>query len=151
MDYKIGDVDLAQLEQIEAMEKECFSMPWTCEQLKSQLRDDRHEFITALDSEGTVLGYVGMMYVEDEGYISNVAVSPASRRRGIGDALVSELIKRCRGLGLAFITLEVRAGNNAAIALYKKHGFSPVGMRKNYYERPREDAILMTYFLKRGM
>ena len=69
MDYKIVDVDLAQLEQIEAMEKECFSMPWTCEQLKSQLRDDRHEFITALDSEGTVLGYVGMMYVEDEGYI----------------------------------------------------------------------------------
>ena len=121
-------------------------MPWTWEQLKSQLKDSQHEFICALDGE-TVTGYVGMMYVLDEGYISNVAVSPAYRRQGIADVLIDELVNRCIGLKLAFVTLEVRESNAPAISLYTKHGFSPVGRRKNYYELPREDAILMTKYL----
>ena len=148
MGRRIDDVREEQLEQIEEIEKACFSMPWTIEQLKSQLKDSQHEFIAALDDEGRVLGYVGMMYVLDEGYISNVAVAPEARRQGIGRDLIKELMARAAALDLAFVTLEVRCSNAAAIALYEKQGFVPVGKRKNYYDFPREDAILMTHFLK---
>lgn len=148
MARRIDDVREGQLEQIEEIEKACFSLPWTIEQLKSQLKDSQHEFIAALDDEGRVLGYVGMMYVLDEGYISNVAVDPEARRQGIGRDLIKELMARAAALDLAFVTLEVRCSNAAAIALYEKQGFLPVGKRKNYYDFPREDAILMTHFLK---
>ena len=146
MEYTICDAAAARIPQIEHLERQCFSLPWSAEQLKSQLKDAQHEFIAALAPDGTVLGYVGMMYVLDEGYISNVAVSPEYRRQGIADALIERLCIICRGLELSFVTLEVRAGNMPAIALYEKHGFHRVGLRRNYYERPREDALIMTKF-----
>ena len=148
MEYRIIDTTEAQLEQIQAIERQCFSCPWTLDQLRSQLSDDRHVFLAAVAENGAVLGYVGMMFVLDEGYISNVAVAPAYRRQGVADALISALMMRAEELGLAFVTLEVRAGNEPAKALYAKHGFVPVGRRKNYYDLPKEDAILMTRFWK---
>ena len=148
MEYRIIDTTEAQLEQIEAIEQQCFSCPWTLDQLRSQLSDDRHVFLAAVEESGAVLGYVGMMFVLDEGYISNVAVAPNFRRQGVADALISALMMRAEELGLAFVTLEVRAGNEPAKALYAKHGFVPVGRRKNYYDLPKEDAILMTRFWK---
>ena len=148
MEYRIIDTTEAQLEQIEAIEQQCFSCPWTLDQLRSQLSDDRHVFLAAVDAGGTVLGYVGMMFVLDEGYISNVAVAPAYRRQGVADALIAALMRRAEELALAFVTLEVRAGNEPAKSLYAKHGFVPVGRRKNYYDLPKEDAILMTRFWK---
>ena len=148
MEYTICDVTAAHIPQIEQLERQCFSMPWTAELLRSQMKDAQHEFIAALSPDGTVLGYVGMMYVLDEGYISNVAVDPDYRRQGIADALIDCLVERCRMHGLSFVTLEVRAGNEPAIALYRKHGFDPVGLRKNYYDRPKEDAVLMTKYLE---
>ena len=84
----------------------------------------------------------------DEGYISNVAVHPDARRQGIGDALIDALAAKAAELELAFLTLEVRESNAPAIALYAKHGFHPVGKRKNYYDAPKEDAVLMTCYLK---
>ena len=147
MDILVADAAIAHIDAIEALEKQCFSAPWTREQLLSQLPDERHEFLVALD-EGQPVGYVGMMCVLDEGYIANVAVSPACRRQGIGDGLIVELLHRAVRRELAFVTLEVRAGNEAAKALYAKHGFVPVGTRKKYYTSPTEDAILMTKFLK---
>ena len=80
----------------------------------------------------------------DEGYIGNVAVRPAFRRRGVADALLDALDTRASERGLAFLTLEVRAGDEPAIALYRKHGYLRVGLRPGYYADPREDAILMT-------
>lgn len=148
MEYRVVDTTEAQLEQIQAIEQQCFSCPWTMDQLRSQLPDERHAFLAAVDESGIVLGYVGMMVVLDEGYISNVAVAPACRRQGVADALISALTARAEELGLAFVTLEVRAGNEPAKALYTKHGFVPVGRRKNYYDLPKEDAILMTRFWK---
>ena len=150
MNYRIIDAQQAHLEQLHEIENECFSMPWTVELLRGQLKDDRHEFIAAVDEEQNVLGYVGMMYILDEGYISNVAVSEKYRRQGIADALIAELMNTADKLELAFVTLEVRASNEPAIKLYEKHGFAPVGRRKNYYDLPKEDALLMTHFLKRG-
>lgn len=145
-EFSVSDAREEQLPSIEELEKICFSMPWTYDMLRSQLPDERHEFLVA-EREGNVVGYVGMMYVLDEGYISNVAVSPECRRRGVADRLIYELMERAVVLNLAFVTLEVRASNAPAIELYKKHGFVPVGQRKNYYDLPKEDAILMTKFL----
>lgn len=145
-EFQITDAREEQLSQVEELEKLCFSMPWSYDMLRSQLPDDRHVFLTA-ERDGEVAGYVGMMYILDEGYISNVAVSPEYRRKGLGDRLISALMERAALLKLAFVTLEVRASNTPAIELYKKHGFVPVGQRKNYYDLPKEDAILMTKFL----
>ena len=147
MEFRIGDVSAEHIRQIEEIERDCFSRPWTAEQLKSQMRDAQHEFIAAV-GDGRVLGYVGLMYVLDEGYISNVAVHPDARRQGIGDALIDVLAAKAAELELAFLTLEVRESNAPAIALYAKHGFHPVGKRKNYYDAPKEDAVLMTCYLK---
>ena len=148
MEYQVIDTAESHLEQIEAIERQCFSCPWTLEQLRCQLSGERHVFLAAVDTGGAVLGYVGMMHVLDEGYISNVAVAPAYRRQGVAAALISALMTRAEKLNLAFVTLEVRAGNEPAKALYAKHGFVPVGRRKNYYDLPKEDAILMTRFWK---
>ena len=147
MEIRIVDVSAEHIPQIEEIERECFSRPWTAEQLKSQMRDAQHEFIAAV-GDGRVLGYVGLMYVLDEGYISNVAVHPDARRQGIGDTLIDALAAKAAELELAFLTLEVRESNAPAIALYAKHGFHPVGKRKNYYDAPKEDAVLMTCYLK---
>ena len=148
MSPRICDASQRHLEALEALEQACFSLPWTRDMLLSQLPDENHEFLAAEDESGKLLGYVGMMCVLDEGYISNVAVDPACRRQGIGDLLIRELLARAEKRDLSFVTLEVRKHNAPAIALYRKHGFSPVGLRKNYYEAPVENAILMTKFLK---
>ena len=137
------DASAAWLSQLEDLEKSCFSLPWTREQLISQLPDTMHVFLLAVEG-ARLLGYVGMTVVLDEGYISNVAVSPQARRQGIGDRLLDALITRAKERSLSFVTLEVRESNAPAIALYRKHGFLPVGLRKKYYDLPTEDAILMT-------
>ena len=148
MHFEIADVSLEHIAEINEIEKLCFSLPWSRQALISQLPDDMHMFIAAIGDDGQVLGYVGMMYVLDEGYISNVAVSPEHRRLGIADALINALIDRANEKDLSFVTLEVRKSNIPAIELYIKNGFSEVGLRKNYYTKPTEDAILMTRFLK---
>ena len=148
MDYSIRDARETDLNAIEALEKACFTLPWTREQLHGELPDERHEFLAAVSADGEVLGYIGMMAVLDEGYISNVAVAPEARRCGIGRALVREMLRRAGNRALSFVTLEVRAHNEGAIALYASEGFEPVGLRRDYYERPREDALLMTKFFR---
>ena len=148
MGFRIVNASPRHLPELETLEKRCFSLPWTEEMLMGQLPDDNHEFLAAESESGELLGYVGMMTVLDEGYISNVAVAPEQRRQGIADALITALLERAALRALSFVTLEVREHNEPAIALYEKHGFVPVGLRKNYYEAPVENAILMTKFLK---
>ena len=144
----ITDVKPSQLNEIQSIENACFSLPWTHGQLEKQMSADNCIFLAASDDDGAVMGYIGMMFVLDEGYISNVAVSPEYRRRGVADALILALMARAKE-ALAFITLEVRESNQPAINLYAKHGFEAVGKRKNYYDRPKENALLMTLFFKR--
>jgi ribosomal-protein-alanine N-acetyltransferase len=145
MDCRIRDAREEDLDALTELEQACFSLPWTREQLAGELPDERHEFLVA-EEDGKLVGYIGMMTVLDEGYISNVAVAPAARRRGIGRALVKEMLARAAKRELGFVTLEVREGNGSAIALYASEGFVGVGRRRGYYERPKEDALLMTYF-----
>lgn len=146
---KIADVGPQHLDEIEAIESVCFSLPWHRTALERQMRADNCIFLAALDEgSGMVMGYIGLMHVLDEGYISNVAVSPKYRRCGVADALISALVERVKST-LTFLTLEVRESNHAAICLYSKHSFEVVGKRKNYYDRPKEAALLMTLFLKK--
>lgn len=144
---RIADTRPEHLDDILLMEQQCFSVPWTHEQLMAQLSDFMHIFLAAEDENGRAVGYAGLMYVLDEGYISNVAVSPDRRREGIADMLLTELYERAKAKKLSFLTLEVRESNIPAQSLYKKHGYTEVGRRKAYYSRPKEDAVLMTCFL----
>lgn len=133
---------LAALAEIE---KACFHAPWSEAMLREEL--GKGIFLVA-EQDGQAVGYVGCQTVLDEGYITNVAVSPDCRRQGIGRMLIGELVSRARAQGLAFVTLEARASNAPAIALYGGAGFVRVGVRKNFYTAPTEDAVLMTLFLK---
>ena len=99
------------------------------------------------EQDGRTAGYVGCQTVLDEGYITNVAVSPDFRRQGIARALIAELTAKAGENKLAFVTLEVRESNAPAIALYTGAGFTPVGKRKNFYSNPTENAVLMTISL----
>ena len=133
------------LPAIAELERQCFSDPWSVEMLRPELPDDSHEFLLAVEGD-KLIGYVGLMTVLDEGYLSNVAVASEHRRQGIAEALLKALLMRARARKLSFVTLEVRAGNTPAQTLYRKLGFTEVGVRRGYYEHPREDAVLMTLY-----
>ena len=143
MYYEIVPMDRSHLDQIVELEKACFSAPWNYHMLEEELYNSNACFIVAEDGEGGVLGYAGLHAILDEGYIDNIAVEEAARRHGVASALL-DVFCRFAQVNLAFLTLEVRASNQAAIALYEKHGFRQAGLRKGYYQHPREDAIIMT-------
>ena len=126
------------------LERVCFPDPWSRNMLKEELENDLAAFLVALDGQGAVAGYAGLQVVLDEGYILNVAVRPDCRRQGVAGQLLQVFLNFAKGNQLAFLTLEVRASNYPAIALYGSRGFRGVGRRKNYYEHPREDAVIMT-------
>ncbi|MBR1689517.1 MAG: ribosomal protein S18-alanine N-acetyltransferase [Oscillibacter sp.] len=132
------------LDEVAELERVCFSMPWSRKMLAEELDNALSAFLVALDEEGQVAGYAGLQVVLDEGYITNVAVRPDCRRRGVAGKLLQVFLDFARGNRLAFLTLEVRASNYDAIALYGSRGFRSVGRRKNYYEHPKEDALIMT-------
>ena len=102
--------------------------------------------VLVAEEDGAVWGCAWYQLVLDEGYVGNVAVAEPYRRLGVGTALVRAMLDRARERRAAFLTLEVRESNRAARRLYERCGFVTAGVRKNYYERPREDAILMTFF-----
>jgi len=133
-----------QLPEIAAIERASFPDPWSREFLTRVIRSGDIVFETAV-RQGRTVGYCAMRHVLDEGEIFNVAVSAEDRGRGAGERLLRSALRRGRTLDLDRIHLEVRAGNGAAIALYKKLGFTPVALNRGYYQRPREDAVIMTY------
>ena len=147
MRYDVISAESKHIDGIFELEKACFSLPWTRENISAYLPDDMHIMLCAVDDAGKVVGYIGLMYVLDEGYIANVAVSQDHRRQGIGTKLLAALVNEAKKRSLSFLTLEVRESNESAIALYKNAGFTEVGLRKNYYDKPTENAILMTKFL----
>lgn len=137
------------LEELERLEKICFSRPWSRKMLAEELEDQCAAFLVAEDAaSGVVLGYAGVLVMADEGYITNVAVFPEYRRQGIAAQIIKVFCDFAQGNHLAFLTLEVRPTNAAAIELYRSFGFEEVGRRKNYYDLPKEDALILTrYFV----
>ena len=133
------------LDALEQLERTCFSRPWSRKMLAEELENQCAAFLVAEDAvTGDVLGYAGLLVAADEGYITNVAVRPDCRKQGVAGKLLQVFLDFAQANHLAFLTLEVRASNYPAIALYGSRGFRGVGRRKNYYEHPREDAIIMT-------
>ena len=144
MHVRIVPMTADHLDEVAELERICFSVPWSRNMLAEELDNLLSAFLVALDDSGRVVGYAGVQVVLDEGYITNVAVRPECRRQGIAGKLLQVFLDFAKGNRLAFLTLEVRASNYDAIALYGSRGFRSVGRRKNYYEHPKEDAIIMT-------
>jgi len=145
-DFSIVPMTEEHLPALAEIERLCFSDPWSEEGLSAELGNPTARFYVALQS-GVPVGYAGMHNVMGEGYITNVAVRPEYRRRGEGSRLLEHLLVQARKEKMQFITLEVRPSNHAAIALYRFFGFEQVGLRRGYYRRPTEDAVLMTLSL----
>ncbi len=125
------------------IEKECFSNPWPYEGIVSEIKNEHSVFIVCVEKE-KVFGYASMHVAFGECYINNIAVTKSLRKKGIGEKLCNLLIDVAREIKAEFITLEVRASNENAINLYKKLKFKTQGARKNFYENPTEDALIMT-------
>ena len=145
MSIQIVPMNADHLEELEKLERICFSRPWRRKMLAEELENQCAAFLVAQDSiTQQVMGYAGLLVMADEGYITNVAVFPEFRRQGVAAKLIAVFENFARGNKLAFLTLEVRPSNTAAIALYKGFGFEEVGRRKNYYDLPKEDALILT-------
>ena len=144
MKVQIVPMNGDHLDEVAELERVCFPDPWSRNMLKEELENDLAAFLVALDGQGAVTGYAGLQVALDEGYILNVAVRPDCRRQGVAGRLLQVFLDFAKGNQLAFLTLEVRASNYPAIALYGSRGFRGVGRRKNYYEHPKEDAVIMT-------
>lgn len=127
---------------IEELEKECFSTPWSKTAIKDAMEGNTAFFI-AKKGEKTI-GYIGISTVLDEGYITNVAVNEMMRKKGIGTALLNRVFSYSKDNNLSFVSLEVRESNREAISLYTALGFKQEGKRKNFYDKPKEDALILT-------
>ena len=147
MEYQIIPMTPAQLPQAAALERACFSHPWTEKALAEDLDNELLTLLAAVGEDGTLQGYGEVRTVLDEGTLERIAVAPRFLRRGAAEALLRRFLDDGREK-LAFLTLEVRAGNAPAIGLYEKLGFEVVGRRRNYYREEGEDALLMTVVLR---
>lgn len=147
MSAEIVKMTDAHIEEIARLEKECFSSPWSADGLNAESDNNFARFYVAFIGD-KIAGYIGSHNVLGEVYITNVAVFPELRRKGVGKALVEFLVSEMKSENADFVTLEVRESNQNAISLYEKCGFEKVGKRKDFYEKPREDAVLMTNYIK---
>ena len=132
----------SHVQQIAELEKICFNDPWSVNSITSELNNRLSLWLVAIEDEA-VVGYVGSQTVIGETDMMNIAVHPAYRKKGIGTALINELIHELALRGSRSLMLEVRASNETAISVYMGLGFIEVGCRKNYYRNPREDALIL--------
>lgn len=142
----IVEMNEVHVTQVAELEKRCFPDPWSERSIASELSNQLALWLVAEDN-GVVTGYIGSQTVPDESDMMNVAVHPDYRRRGIAEALVNTLCDALKERGSVSLTLEVRASNEPAKALYEKLGFEQVGRRPNYYRNPKEDALILKKML----
>lgn len=128
--------------QIAELEKICFSDPWSENSVASELNNPLSVWLVA-EENGIVCGYVGSQTVLDETDMMNIAVHPDFRRKGIAAALIAELVRLLKERGSRILRLEVRESNAPAISLYETMGFTQLGLRKNYYRNPKENALIL--------
>lgn len=139
---EIVNMNETHVAAIAALEKLCFSDPWSENSIAGELNNRLSYWLVALE-DGEVVGYIGSQSVLGESDMMNVAVHPDHRRKGIAEALIDALSAGLRERGNVSLTLEVRASNEPAKALYEKLGFIQVGRRPNYYRNPKEDALIL--------
>ena len=130
-------------EQVAAIESASFSMPWSLKAFTDTVEKENFRYFVA-EEAGEILGYCGFLFVLDEAEIPNVCVKASARKQGIGKQMMSVLVEEAAKLGITTLYLEVRESNAAARTLYKSLGFAEEGIRKNFYEQPVENAVLMS-------
>lgn len=142
-DINISLMQLSDIDEVVEIEKVSFSTPWTKEGFCESLKKDYCCYIVARTNDNVLAGYCGFYQSDIEADITNVAVSLDYRNKGVAYKMLKYLIEIGEKRGVQDFTLEVRAGNEIAIKLYKKLGFESVGFRKNFYANPTEDACIM--------
>ena len=138
----IRKMAIEDIEDVYNLSVSCFSEPWSLEAIKQEISNTVASYFVA-EKDGKIVGYIGLWHVLDEGEVINIAVSSDVRRQGVGDVLFRKLLEEATAYGLNVIHLEVRKSNEAAIALYKKYHFKEIAVRKGYYHKPLEDAVIM--------
>lgn len=139
---EINEMKPEDLEEVAALEKEIFSMPWSRKGFADALKQEAALYLVARRN-GQLAGYCGLLQSFEEADIVNVAVAPMFRNQGTGAVMLEGLMERGKMRGILNYTLEVRISNAAALHLYEKLGFERVGIRRNFYEKPKEDAVIM--------
>lgn len=142
-DYIIRPMEVSDTEQVELIEKQIFSIPWSQKSFEDACQSEDNIYLVC-EMNGQIAGYCGLWTVLGEGNITNMAVSGGLRRLGIAEALMKEMEKRGMSKNVVTYFLEVRKSNEAAVNLYKKMGYVQIGVRKNFYEKPVEDALVMS-------
>lgn len=140
---QIRPMTMTDCNQVAEIEAASFSMPWSLRAFTDTVEKPNFRYFVA-EEAGEILGYCGFLYVLDEAEIPNVCVKASARRQGVGRKMLEVLITEAKTLGIAVLYLEVRESNEAAMALYASLGFLPNGIRKNFYEQPQENAVLMS-------
>lgn len=136
------NADISDITDIARIEKESFSDPWTREGLIAALMSDNSLFLAAREENGRIVGYIIGLFDGNRGFIDNIAVDKAHRRKGAGMLLLKSFEARL-GENAESVTLEVRESNTAAAELYAKAGYKAAGIRKDFYSNPRENAVVM--------
>ena len=142
----IAPMDKNHIQAVHAIECQSFSDPWSHFEILHEMLREHTISIVALSGE-EVTGYAMMRHIINEGHICNIAVHEDHRKKGIGHAIVRGLVAAAQARDMMGITLEVRIGNRAAMALYHRHGFKVEGYRRDFYKNPTEDAAIMWKYL----
>ncbi len=132
-----------ELPAILALDAVCFHRPWTRAEYERELQDPARCFLYVVRVDGEIVGYSSFWRIFDEIHLNNFAIHPTRRRQGLGGALLAHVVAEADGFGAPNATLEVRASNTAAIAMYEGAGFTRTGLRRAYYIHPVEDALIL--------
>lgn len=143
-EISIRKMTFEDIADVAIIEKKCFSMPWSEKSFEDSLKQSYSHFFVA-EYDNIIAGYMGVYCVVDEADITNVAVLPEYRRKGIAKKLILHIENMAKDIHVKQINLEVRESNRQAINLYEQMGFKNIGIRKSFYEKPVENAAIMTY------
>lgn len=143
MSTGIRRMDISDIDGVVSVEEQTFSVPWSRAAFEAELSENTLAHYLVAEVDGAVVGYCGMWIILDEAHLTNVAVLPGYRGRGIGNGLLMTLIELAKYKGATCMTLEVRKSNSGAQRLYRRLGFMPRGLRRQYYTDTKEDAVIM--------
>ena len=140
----ISKMNADDVEKVVEIEAEAYGKHhWSKSSFYDEINNNLANYYVVKTPEGELVGYAGTWHIIDEGHITTIAVKKSHLRRHIGEALIVKILKDCYSAGIKYLTLEVRASNEPAIALYRKYGFNSLGTRKGYYQDNNEDALIM--------
>lgn len=142
MQIVIKPLSEENIDRVCELEESSFAMPWKKKDFEELIESDKSSYLV-IEADGLTVGAAGYTDQVGEGYINNVVIDGSFRRQGLGKRLMEAVIEDARNHGITDLTLEVRVSNEAAFKLYESVGFESVGVRKGFYDMPKEDAYVM--------